>query len=323
MRPPCTDRAFPRQPRFPARPIASPPQSPTVELQAAAALSSRDMGGVKRAAYGIALFVGTACGLDVSGAGEPPTALPERDAGSTADVAVAPPLAPPASCREVLARDPSATNAVYVVDPDGAGPEAPLSVLCEMKTAGGGWTLVARERAGEAGNLRFLAADSQNPNEIASGAASGIVGKRFLGKYKEVWIAWGNASFIRFTLPPTYDLFSNLVDSSIGIADETTSEPQLTTWFTNGGGAQLCVGSGHPDVRPGETSWAVKPRDDSSNGCGCNNAGWNGRGAFYGGAPNGEQTSCTGYGGGWAGVKGEGEAKGGITPPYETLIWIR
>ncbi|MEZ4294892.1 MAG: fibrinogen-like YCDxxxxGGGW domain-containing protein [Polyangiaceae bacterium] len=44
------------------------------------------------------------------------------------------------SCRDVLAKDATATTDVYVIDPDGAGPEEARATLCEMALDGGGWT---------------------------------------------------------------------------------------------------------------------------------------------------------------------------------------
>ena len=294
-----------------------------VTLQSPAALFSREMW--TRLTFGAWIAAGAACGLEVTGVGTPSPVLPPRDASvdAVSDTTIDAAAEHPTTCRDVLAKNPAATTGIYVVDPDGAALQAPFSVLCEMTTAGGGWTLVGRERAGETGNLRFLAVDSKNAADVASGAASGVFGRRFVGRYTQVWIAWDAESFIRFTLPPTYDLFSNVVDTSIGVADETTSDATLAGWFASGGGAQLCVASGSPTTSPGETSWALKPRDDSYNGCGCNDPAWVGRGAYYGGARAGQQTSCTGYGGGWAGVKNTGEPKGGVTPSYETRIWIR
>ncbi len=46
------------------------------------------------------------------------------------------------SCRDIQARTPTAPSGVYTVDPDGAGPGAPIPVFCDMVTDGGGWTLI-------------------------------------------------------------------------------------------------------------------------------------------------------------------------------------
>ena len=46
------------------------------------------------------------------------------------------------SCASILASKPEASSAVYVLDPDGDGPQPEFSALCDMN--GGGWTLIAR-----------------------------------------------------------------------------------------------------------------------------------------------------------------------------------
>lgn len=43
------------------------------------------------------------------------------------------------SCRVLLEADPSLTDGLYTVDPDGSGGEAPFEVACDMSTDGGGW----------------------------------------------------------------------------------------------------------------------------------------------------------------------------------------
>jgi hypothetical protein len=49
----------------------------------------------------------------------------------------------PASCREILAKDPAAENGTYLIDPDGRGAAMPMQVSCDMKS--GGWTVIARD----------------------------------------------------------------------------------------------------------------------------------------------------------------------------------
>jgi hypothetical protein len=81
--------------------------------------------------WGLALACTSACGFEhgaLSG-----------DAGADAPPDVATRFA---SCKAIHAASPSATSGTYIIDPDGAGPEAELSVTCDMTTDGGGWTIV-------------------------------------------------------------------------------------------------------------------------------------------------------------------------------------
>ena len=40
-------------------------------------------------------------------------------------------------CIDILAANPSATDGVYIIDPDGGGGSAPFDVWCDMTTDGG------------------------------------------------------------------------------------------------------------------------------------------------------------------------------------------
>jgi hypothetical protein len=264
------------------------------------------------------------------------------DAGIVEDVAIVNPDgdtavdAPPdacvtgcpllASCKDILAANSAAASGVYMIDVDGPGSTAPFAVECDMTSMSGGWTLVGRERTGgsasAAGPLRYLGIDSNNATALANGTQSGIIAARFGGAYADVMITWG-ASYLRFAKPTGFDMFGNTVDTDVDVTGFATNESALNGWVTGAGGASLCVASRSTNVRPGDTSWAIKPRNDNNSECGCNDMAWAGRGAYYGGTSDGQQTSCTGWGGAWAGVKDDGVQKGGLAATVETRIWIR
>lgn len=273
-------------------------------------------------------------GVDATGAGNGSGADAEaKDAGSQdADPATAEPdatVTPLASCKAIKAADPAAMDGLYRIDPDGSGIGAPFTVRCEMSTAGGGWTLVGRELPGsgsttKAGPLQFLDVDTKNPDALASGTESGILGARMAGLYTDVWLAWDTAKFIRFTRDPGFDIFGGKVATSSPVTNYTSSEALLNGFVAaSANKAAFCLAAKSPDVRPGDTSWAVKPESDANDDCGCNSGGWAGKGAFYGGASAGNQTSCGAQGGAWAGPKDNGAPKGGITAVTELRLWVR
>jgi hypothetical protein len=225
------------------------------------------------------------------------------------------------TCLELLTADPSARSGVYVVDPDGpSGGRAPISVFCDMTAGDAGWTLVGREARGDQGTFRFLADEEGLASQIAEGTGDGLMAARFVGVYTDVRLRWYGASdgFIGFQ--PGEELFVNAIDTAIPVTNFFTSDDRLRGWVTDAGGAVFCRASQSLDVRPGDTSWAVKPVGDTNVECGCNSGAWLGRGAFYGGNLN--PTSCSAFGGGWASVRDDHEQKGGILD-HELELWIR
>ena len=53
------------------------------------------------------------------------------------------------SCAEIKAKDSSASDGIYEIDPDGTGGNQPFKVYCDMTTDNGGWTLIFRHDASE------------------------------------------------------------------------------------------------------------------------------------------------------------------------------
>ncbi|MCY1054767.1 fibrinogen-like YCDxxxxGGGW domain-containing protein [Nannocystis sp. SCPEA4] len=49
-----------------------------------------------------------------------------------------------ASCKAIKQAQPNAADGLYDIDADGAGPQAPFKVWCDMTTDGGGWALAIR-----------------------------------------------------------------------------------------------------------------------------------------------------------------------------------
>lgn len=229
----------------------------------------------------------------------------------------------PPDCRSVLASGPTSDDGVYSVDPDGPGiGEPPLEVLCDMHTSDGGWTLVGQEREGDEGTLKFLGV---NVGDASRGARFGddmLIGMHFRFLYSEMRVdSFNSGNFvdeIRFRIDE--EVFGNNIRKTMPITSLTSSNSDLQMWVDAAGGAIFCRGSKSPDVRPGDSSWAIKPKDDTHGDCGCNDGGWLGRGAFYGGHP--DANSCNPSGGGWSGVTDAGEPKGNVKR-FGLKIWVR
>lgn len=105
------------------------------------------------------VFVG-ACALTTSLEGlssGPATPIPDdggdgsrsADDASGAEASVSLPTA----CKDLIGATPSKADGYYRIDPDGIEPLPAIEVYCDMSTAGGGWTLVARTIDGSSGNF--------------------------------------------------------------------------------------------------------------------------------------------------------------------------
>jgi hypothetical protein len=113
----------------------------------------------------------------------------------------------------------------------------------------------------------------------------------------KVRLEWGS-DYIEFK--PAGNIFLSRPTSGnhriVQLSHFSTSDARLSSWVANAGGAVFCIAA----TDQWDSAWAIKPKDDTAYGIGCNSGSWQGRGAFYGDDH---------YGAGWVGVKDNGEPK--------------
>lgn len=166
------------------------------------------------------------------------------------------------SCLERLQTEPTTTDGVYLMDPDGAGGSPAYSSFCDMTTQGGGWTLVikydsAQASAGSyaldagAGRGDINATDLTDINATGNLTASvdvrpfvtnGATHFMHVGKTDDA--ATDSSTYVRVYFSEIYqvviDTPANLFDSSldsnnatalIGTAVSPTSAVRKDRWF--------------------------------------------------------------------------------------------
>lgn len=249
----------------------------------------------------------------------------------------------PTSCKYA-----SGPSGYYLIKPNASKPA--FQVLCDKTLDGGGWTLVGFEPKGDpspgtsTGIMAQLWQESAgvDPVALSKTTKAGFIGPRFSfpSNYSEARLTWcadaATMKYQRFTT--SADLFANTLankpnastsgdplsgpDQMLKLTNFSSNDTSLLALVKNPDDAGFCrayAGS----LIPGDTSWAVKQRAESSNACGCNSGGWQGTGSYYGGkGTSGNNDGCDPQGGGWAGTADNSVKKGGINT-NEFYFWIR
>ena len=126
----------------------------------------------------------------------------------------------------------------------------------------------------------------------------------------------GQRKYTQFKVPSGKNIFSQVQDKDPGFEIDNVLST-MGGWKSSHTSATFCHACVKNGFKWGDTCWGITPVTDTKRGCGCNSGSWQGEGIYYGGykSPN----ACGGQGGGFAGYKGNGHAKGNLNSIGLTL----
>ncbi len=114
---------------------------------------------------------------------------------------------PAVSCAQILASGNSTGDGLYWIDPDGSGPIVKFSVYCDMTSADGPWTLVAKKTNAQVFKPQYFWSHNYTPINYSSDPTSSTI-------YK----SWDNLSFSSIRIIDHvngFDYSINLTNSSM------------------------------------------------------------------------------------------------------------
>jgi hypothetical protein len=92
------------------------------------------------------------------------------------------------TCLDILTDNAGLPSGVYSIDPDGAAGDPPVSVVCDMTTQGGGWTLGLLKNSLHNGNYQTFASGRETPEalSVTPEAASAMTGATALAGWLDL-----------------------------------------------------------------------------------------------------------------------------------------
>ena len=127
------------------------------------------------------------------------------------------------SCNEILQVEPDAPSGQYMIDVDGQGPEAPMTVQCDMDTDEGGWTLIGSLVNGDGRKWNSLPA-------LTDASAFGALDTYTSGDYKSP--GWALVS--------AQHLLVRTEDYAVGWTFDLLAGSSFGDWIVSGYDMQAC-----------------------------------------------------------------------------------